>query len=53
MDPYFRRKGIFTARTNNSHDARSVAVLKDGIVVGHVPREIPKTVWYLLNRGGS
>ena len=34
------------------NDPRAAAVLKCGIVVGHVPRETARTVWYFLKRGG-
>ena len=37
----------------NRNDARAVAVQKRGMVVGHLPRETAKVVWYFLKRGGS
>ena len=37
---------------DNSNDARAVAVQKCGVVVGHLPREIARIVWYFLKRGG-
>ena len=38
---------------DNSNDARAVAIQKHGIVVGHLPRETARIVWYFLKRGGS
>ena len=36
----------------NVHDRYSVCVMKNGdFIVGHVPRELSKTVWYFLKRG--
>ena len=37
----------------NSNDARAIAVQKDGVVVGHLPRETARIVWYFLKQGGS
>ena len=37
---------------DNSNDARAVAVQKCGVVVGHLPRETARIVWYFLKRGG-
>ena len=37
---------------DNRSDARAVAVQKGGMVVGHLPRETAKVVWYFLRRGG-
>ena len=34
----------------NSNDPR---VQKDGVIVGHLPRETARIVWYFLKRGGS
>ena len=30
----------------NSEDHFAVSVIKDGDIVGHVPREISRVVWY-------
>ena len=38
---------------DNSNDAKAVAVQKRSIVVGHLPRETARIVWYFLKRGGS
>ena len=37
----------------NSNDARAIAVQKEGVIVGHLPRETARIVWYFLKRGGS
>lgn len=37
----------------NVMDRYAVALLKDDVVVGHVPREMSKTVWNFLKHGGS
>ena len=37
----------------NEHDPRTVAIMKDERVVGHIPQYIAKTVWFFLRRGGS
>ena len=36
----------------NAHDEHTVAVIKDGSVVGHVPRSLSTISWYFLKRGG-
>ena len=38
---------------NNHHDNHAVAVIMDGITVGHVPRDICKRVFYFLDHHGS
>ena len=38
---------------DNRNDARAVAVQKGGMVVGHLPRETVKIVWFFLRRGSS
>ncbi len=35
----------------NSNDAKAIAVQKDGVIVGHLPRETARIVWYFLKRG--
>ena len=37
-----------TIEEDNNNDARAVAVQKCGVVVGHLPRETARFVWYLL-----
>ena len=40
--------GILMLKTEdgNSYDAHAVAVIKDGCVVGHVPRSISNVSWF-------
>ena len=35
----------------NEHDEHGVAVIKDGLIVGQVPRSMPRVCWYFLRRG--
>ena len=37
----------------NDYDPKVVAITKDGAVVGHLPREGARIVWYFLNPGGN
>ena len=41
------------AEENNCFDKHAVAVVKDGEVVGHIPRNISRISWYFLKGGGS
>ena len=34
--------------TGNNHDKHAVSVVKRGGIVGHVPRELSRTVWHFL-----
>ena len=36
----------------NSEDRFAVSVIKDGDIVGHVPREISHVVWYFIEHDG-
>ena len=38
---------------DNAADPRAVAVRKCGVVVGPVPREAARTMWYFLKRGAT
>ena len=38
--------------TDNSHDIFAVAVVRSGVVVGHVPRKISSVCSLFLRRGG-
>ena len=51
--PMLGEKLQIAIEDDNSNDARAVAVQKHGMVVGHLPRETAKVVWYFLRRGGS
>ena len=39
--------------TGNSQDIYVVAVLKSGVIVGHVPKKISFTCSFFLRRGGA
>ena len=38
---------------NNTHDSRAVAVRKGRTVVGHLPREVARSVFFFIKRGGT
>ena len=38
---------------DNSEDSFAISVIKDGNIVGHVPREASRIVWYFIEHGGS
>ena len=38
--------------TGNAQDARAVATIHNGAIVGHMPREISRTAFYFLQHGG-
>ena len=51
--PVVGEKLLVTVEEGNPHDFRAVAVRKGGgVIVGHVPRELSRTLWYFLQRGG-
>jgi len=37
---------------DNSEDPFAVSVIKDGDIVGHVPREVSCIVWYFIEHNG-
>ena len=37
----------------NSSDRHAVSVMKDSIIVGHVPRELSRAYWYFIRHGGT
>ncbi len=39
--------------TGNPHDIYAIAVLKSGVIVGHVPKKISSTCSLFLRRGGA
>ena len=41
------------SETDNIHDRRAVAVYKDGSVVGHVPQELSRVLWFFLKHDGE
>ena len=38
---------------HNPEDSFTVAILKSGEIVGHVPREISRIVWYFIEHDGT
>ena len=42
-----------TPEVKNSHDRYVVAVLKNGEVVGHIPRELSRTFYFFLKHSGE
>ena len=50
--PIIGEKLVFEAQDDNEHDKLAVAVMKDGCIVGHVPRSISQVLWFYLKRGG-
>ena len=51
--PFIGEELITEKEEGNEHDVFAVAVLKDGNVVGHVPREFSRIAWHFLNHGGT
>ena len=39
--------------THNVQDRFAVAVVKDNITVGHVPREVSRLVWHFIEHDGT
>ena len=37
----------------NQHDDHAVAVIKNGDIVGHMPRSFSRVSWFFLERGGE
>ena len=38
---------------HNPQDCFAVTILKSAEIVGHVPREIPRIVWYFIEHDGT
>ena len=47
--PFIGQELSLKAEDGNAH---AVAVMKDGSVVGHIPRSLSTVSWYFLKRGG-
>ena len=43
----------FQIEEDNVFDEFAVAIWKDGIIIGHVPRELARTCWYFLKKRHS
>ena len=50
--PALREELIVKAEDGNAHDEHAMAVVKEGNVVGHMPRSISRVSWFFLKRGG-
>ena len=44
--PFIGEELILQPEGNNEHDKHAVAVMKDGIVMGHVPRSVSRVSWF-------
>ena len=42
-----------SAEENNPNDSFAVAVIKGGLVVGHLPRTHSRAFWHFIRRGGT
>ena len=42
-----------TPEENNNHDHHATVVMKDGEVVGHVPRKLSRILYFFLRHSGS
>ncbi len=51
--PVMGEQLVLKCEEDNENDSRAVAVLKNDVVVGHMPRETARTVWFFLKRGGT
>ena len=49
--PILGEQLILEREDNNSHDRHAVSVMKDGTIVGHVPREFSHAYWYFILAG--
>ncbi len=49
--PHIDEELIAGCEEGNVYDRHAVAILKDGEVVGHMPRTIARYSWYFLKRG--
>ena len=50
--PALREELIVKAEDGNVYDEHTMAVVKEGNVVGHMPRSISRVSWFFLKRGG-
>ena len=50
MDSCEWRRVSVVPEDNNNHDPHAVAVMKDGQVVGHVPRELSRILYFFLKQ---
>ena len=52
-DPHVGEELTTKTEDGNPHDRHAVSVMKEGKVVGHLPREVSKVAWYFQKRGGT
>ena len=51
-NPVLGEQLTFERENSNSHDRHAVSVMKDGTIVGHVPRELSSVYYHFIGRGG-
>ncbi len=51
--PVLGEELLLKREEGNQHDEYAVAVLRNGAVVGHMPRCISRVSWFFLRRGGK
>lgn len=49
----FGEQLVLRHEEDNEHDIRAVAIVEDNTVIGHMPCETARTVWFFLMQGGS
>ena len=53
MDAFSWRSLLLVKEEGNKHDRFAVSVTKDGLIVGHAPRELSKLFTHFLNHEGE
>ena len=51
--PFVGERLSVSHEEGNGHDRHAVKIARDGVIVGHVPREISREVWFFIAHGGS
>ena len=51
--PLLGERLLVRPETGNNHDKYTVSVVKHGGIVGHLPRELSRTVWHFILHGGQ
>ena len=51
--PLLGERLLVRPETGNNHDKYAVSVVKHGEIVGHLPRELSRTVWHFILHGGQ
>lgn len=52
-EPIIGERLLISPEEGNEHDRTAVSILKEGQIVGHVPREMARIVFYFLQREGT